>query len=43
MSDLATLPLWPAATVESRLAFWRKLTDPSWLPNRLHQTLSTLS
>lgn len=43
MSDLATPPLWPTATVEIRLAFLRKLIDPSWIPNRLYQTLSTLS
>ena len=43
MSYLAIPPLWPTVTVEIRLAFPRKLTDPSWTPDRLYQTLSTPS
>lgn len=43
MNDLATPPLGSTATVEIRLAFLRKLTDPSWTLDRFYQTLSTHS
>ena len=43
MNDLATPPLGPTATVEIRLVFLRKLTDPSRTPDRFYQTVSTLS
>ena len=43
MNDLASPPLGPTATVEIRLAFLRKLTDPPRTQDRLYQTFSTFS